>query len=259
MTISPEDGGSGRSRHPPPLSPPPPLTLRGRTHPPPRADSSSRYLGAGDGGAAPGHPRSSTRRARSGISAQTFPPCPHPSISYLSPSPSHPSPVPVSVPVPIPSRSFPCPPSYPIPSHERVHPDPHLPPCHHAMPCHAVPLGLSIPGTGGQQRHHTPSLVPSTVPGYRGDAGFGGVLSPTPLSSGGLWPLQSPSPVFSPDEFQSTPSPHPPAGTKAKAFAPFSGTRGGCGEGGCGRIWGGFGGIWDIFKTNTFTKEDLKV
>lgn len=53
--------------------------------------------------------------------------------------------------------------------------------------------------------------------------------------------------------------PHPcPAGTpcpaeaKVEALPLFSGTGGGC----RGGIWGGFG---DIFKTNTFTKEDLKV
>lgn len=210
MTISPGDGGSGRSRHPPPLSPPPPLTLRGRTHPPPRADSSSRYFGAGDGGAAPGHARSCTRRARSGTSARTFPPCPHPSVSYLSPSPSHPGPVPV----PIASRSFPCPPSYPIPSHVRVHPDPHLPPCHHAVPLAEHPRDRRAATTPHP-------WVPSTVPGYRREAGFGGVLSPTSLSSGGSG-LCNPPPQFSARmNFKAPPPPTPLRGPRQR-LSPLS-------------------------------------
>lgn len=221
MTISPGDGGSGRSRHPPPLSPPPPLTLRGRTPPPPRADSGSRCFRAGDGGERPlGTPRSSTRRARSGTSARTFLSCPHPSVASLSPTPS-------------PSYSHPSPVSVPIPFYPMCISILILISLPVAMPCRARPCHASgvehLRGRRAATPPHPISGCPPPSPGAREkQAALAGHSAPS-LSPRGALAFAIPSAVFRPDEFPSTPSPQPPAGTKAKAFAPFSGTRGGCG------------------------------
>lgn len=121
----------------------------------------------------------------------------------------------------------------------------------HGGPLHGggVALGLSIPGAGGQQGH------PKTHGCMGGSRGLrGGAQPPLPLLSRG--PLRPPPQFAAQLHFK---APHPcPAGTpcpaeaKVEALPLFSGTGGGC----RGGIWGGFG---DIFKTNTFTKEDLKV